>query len=104
LAQVTWLSGAIADVEDICGFIAEESPRSAATVARRLYAAADRLFSFPASGRVVPEIDDEDVREIIVGNYRVMYRILPNEVEVMTVVHGARLFHKEKERLAKSDD
>jgi len=61
-------------------------------MARRFYAAADRLTSFPASGRVVREINDRDVREIIVGNYRLMYRISADEVEVWTVVHGARLF------------
>jgi plasmid stabilization system protein ParE len=41
-------------------------------------------------GRGVPEIDRHDIREVIVQNYRIIYRLLPDEVEILTVHHGAR--------------
>ena len=92
MAKVTWLNVALADVEDICEFIAADSPHSASALGRRIFAVAKRLSTFPLSGRTVPEIESDDIREIIVANYRVMYRVLPEEVEVMAVVHGRRLF------------
>ena len=52
--------------------------------------ATKRLASFPRSGRIVPELDRDDVREVV-GDFRVMYRLLPNEIEVQLVIHGARL-------------
>jgi plasmid stabilization system protein ParE len=60
-------------------------------LAQRIVDASVRLADFPDSGRVVPELQDEDVREVIVRSYRVMYRVLPEEVEVVAVLHGARL-------------
>src|SRR3712207_8332183 len=46
---------------------------------------------FPYSGRIVPEIGREDIREIIIQSYRAIYRILPDDAEILTVHHGARL-------------
>ncbi len=44
------------------------------------------------SGRVVPELGDESIREVIHGYYRIVYRLRPDLVEIATVFHGARLF------------
>jgi plasmid stabilization system protein ParE len=46
------------------------------------------------SGRVVPEYDDEAVREVMVGNYRLMYRLWSEDVEIVAVIHGARLIQE----------
>jgi len=54
-------------------------------------AAAGRLANFPNSGRVVPEIKDPGVREILLGSYRIVYRVKGDLVELLTVYHGARL-------------
>ena len=75
----------------ICLFIARDAPRYANLFADRVFRATDRLAQFPKSGRVVPEIGRDDVREVIVQSYRVIYRLLPEEVEILTVHHGARL-------------
>jgi toxin ParE1/3/4 len=53
--------------------------------------AVERLADFPNSGRVVPELKDPAIREIIFGNYRIVYRVKGDLVEVLTVYHGARL-------------
>ena len=60
----------------------------------KLMQVAERLEVFPASGRVVPEIGDESLREVIYRNYRIVYMYLPNEelVEVLTVFHSSRQF------------
>lgn len=54
-------------------------------------AAVGRLANFPNSGRVVPEIKDPGIREIILGSYRIVYRVKGDLVELLTVYHGARL-------------
>ena len=60
-------------------------------LAERLVAAVGRLERFPQSGRVVPEVGDETLREVIYENYRLVYRVHADSVEVVTVYHGARL-------------
>lgn len=59
--------------------------------ANRVFSAVERLELFSSSGRVVPEVGREDIREILLGNYRIIYRVLPDESEILTVYHGARL-------------
>jgi toxin ParE1/3/4 len=87
VAQVTWTDQALDDLDAVCLFIARDAPRYAELFAERVFRATDRLAEFPLSGRVVPEIGREDIREVIVQNYR----ILPDEVEILTVHHGARM-------------
>ncbi|WP_420485274.1 type II toxin-antitoxin system RelE/ParE family toxin [Iningainema tapete] len=51
----------------------------------------ERLEKFPHSGRVVPEISQEDIREIIFGSYRIVYLVVSNdEVNILTVFHSSR--------------
>ena len=50
----------------------------------------DRLADFPESGRIVPEMNDPNFREIIPGNYRLIYRLRSGDVQIITVHHGAR--------------
>ena len=45
---------------------------------------------FPRSGRVVPELDDPDVREVVAGDYRIAYRIVGNTIWILRVSHGAQ--------------
>jgi len=78
-------------LDSICLFIARDSVQYAKLFAIRAFEATDRLELFPKSGRVVPEINREDIREIILGNYRIIYRIITDEVEILTVHHGAKL-------------
>ena len=59
--------------------------------AERVFAAVKRLEAFPRSGRVVPEIGQEDIREIIFGSYRIVYVVSEGEVNMLTVFHAARL-------------
>ena len=91
MARLTWTSQALADVEAICAFIAEDSPHYARLFATHVFRAAERLERFPRSGRIVPEVARENIREIILGNYRIIYRVLEAETQVLTVYHSARL-------------
>lgn len=90
MVKVTWINQALDDLDSICLFIARDSLQYAKLFANRAFEATDHLELFPKSGRVVPEINRNDIREIILGNYRIIYRIIPEEVEILTIHHGAR--------------
>jgi toxin ParE1/3/4 len=87
-----WTRRAIADVQAIKQFIAKDSPHAAQLVAQRLVAAVDRLILFPQSGRMVPELTDPQIREVVQGSYRIVYRVTKEQVHVLTVHHAARMF------------
>jgi len=91
MAEVRWTPQALDDLEAICLFIARDTFRIAAVFADRAFRATERLAEHPRSGGVVPELNINDVREIILGNYRLIYRIREDEVHIVTVHHGARL-------------
>lgn len=71
-------------------YIAKDSPLYADVFVDRLIGSAERLQEFPRSGRIVPEYADPDIREVIVGSYRIVYRLRGGAVEIATVFHSAR--------------
>ena len=93
MAEVKWTPQAAADLEAITEFIALDSPAYAAKLALGIFETVEQLVSFPASGRVVPEIGQTQIREVLEGNYRVIYRFKKQVVEVLTIHHGARILH-----------
>ncbi len=96
MAQVRWTPQAADDLEAICLFIARDAPQLAAIFADRVLRATDQLARHPRLGRVLPELGIDNIREIIVSSYRVIYRIRQDEVHLLTVHHGARLLDPAK--------
>ena len=78
-------------MEAIRKFIANDSDVYADLVVTRLVEAVERLELFPRSGRIVPELADPQLREIIESPYRVVYRFFDERVEVLTVFRASRL-------------
>ena len=93
--RLIWSLQAIEDVEAIRTYVARNSEQYANLLIDRIIAAVDRLEGFPLSGRVVPEVGDESLREVIYRNYRIVYRLKPEIIEVVTVFHAARLLRLE---------
>lgn len=92
MAAVNWTPRALADIEAICQFIANDAPRAAELFAVRIFQATEQLEAFPRSGRVLPELGDEQIREILMGNYRIIYLLLAaDDVDILTVHHAAQL-------------
>ena len=94
MTRLVWTLEAIADLESIRDFIGKTSPQYGNVVAARLVEAMERVRLFPKSGRVVPEMQRDDIREVIHGYYRLVYRFREdhNLVEVLTVVRASREF------------
>lgn len=92
MRRLIWSPRAIADLEAIREHIAYDSERYASLMVSRLAAAPGRLIEFPELGRVVPEFDQPDMRELIIRPCRLVYRLRGECVEIATVFHAARMF------------
>ena len=88
--EVVWSVWAGDDLVSVAEYISRDSESYAATVVRELVAAARSLRVLADRGRQVPEYDDPSVRELIVRKYRLVYRVQPERVEVLRIIHGAR--------------
>ncbi len=89
--KVQWSDIAEADLDDICDYIARDVPYYAEQFVDKIIEAVDSLESHPKIGRRVPEADDrDDVREIIVQSYRIVYLVQTEHVQILTVIHGSR--------------
>lgn len=92
MTSVRWTEQAVGDLQSIREFIERDSPRYGRLVAERIFESTARLEAFPRSGRVVPELGRDDVREVIVGDYRVVYRIEADACVLFTVFRSSRVF------------
>ena len=91
MVKLIWTDQAIDDLEDIGNYIAENSEMYAKLTIQKIYERTDILKSFPQAGRIVPEKNEENVRELIEGNYRIIYEIVSeNLIYILTVYHSAR--------------
>ena len=90
--KIIWSEQARDDLQAIVLFIAEDNPPVAESFGFRLMSKVDVLAQFPKFGRVVPEENDEKVREIIVHPYRIIYKVLAEKeiIAIARVWHGAR--------------
>ncbi len=94
MKKVVWTVEAIERLKEIDAYIAESSPVEAERFIDLLLERGDSLAEFPESGRKVPEYDLEDFRELIEGNYRIIYRVRDDVVEIETVFESHRLLPK----------
>jgi toxin ParE1/3/4 len=90
--RVRWTGQALEDLKGIAAFISADSPEAASRWVGRLKERARKAAPMPYSGRKVPELDRDDIREVLLGNYRIVYRIYPKFIDILTVFEGHRLF------------
>jgi addiction module RelE/StbE family toxin len=90
MASIVWTVGARNDLRDVTEYIARDSPTYAAATADRILDAIDNLVTYPKLGRVVPEYNNESIRELIVGNYRIVYRLRRQRIGIVAIVYGSR--------------
>lgn len=92
MIELIWSPQALADVEEIRAYIAVDSRLYADLTAQRIIAAVERLTAFPDSGRMVPERQSPELREVIAAKFRIVYRRKATAVEIVTVFRGSREF------------
>ncbi len=89
--RIVWSRRAAQDLDSITDYIAADSPAYAGVVLKNIVNQTRILARFPRAGRKVPEFDDENIRELIVYSYRIIYRLQNDEVLVVAVIHGKRV-------------
>jgi addiction module RelE/StbE family toxin len=92
MVEVKWSDQAIQDIDNIAEYISLDSIHYAELQVSDFFERAEVLNEYPMAGRIVPEIKDKSIRELIVGSYRLIYVILREErIDILTVYHSARL-------------
>jgi len=92
--RVAWTPEARRTLNEVLDFIALDSAEGARRVLEQVLAAARSLETLADRGRVVPELEDSSVREVFVYRYRLMYRVEPDAVSIVAIIHGARDFER----------
>ncbi|HBC86406.1 MAG TPA: type II toxin-antitoxin system RelE/ParE family toxin [Lentisphaeria bacterium] len=95
MAEIRWTLQALDDVEAIAKYISRDSTHYAQLFTIKVFDAVRQIEIFPESGRIVPEIKQKYIREIILGNYRIIYRQKNDCAEILTVYHSSRLLDNE---------
>jgi toxin ParE1/3/4 len=88
--KVAWTGQAYAQLEEAMAFIARDRPETTIAWLERIFDAGASLTELPDRGRVVPEAARQDVRELIISPYRLIYRRDANNVTITMVTHERR--------------
>ena|SRR5687767_13008444 len=92
MAEVNWTPQSISDIDQIAKFIARESLKFAKIQVLRFFEVVLVLEKLPKLGRIVPEFDKSNIREIILGNYRIVYKIISTQkIDILAVHHSSRI-------------
>lgn len=89
MTRIRWTKQAARNLEDIKSFISNDSPAYALATVSRLYRSALQLQEFPDLGRMVPELGQSEIRELVRPPYRIVYRRLPDLVEILLVFRSS---------------
>lgn len=89
--KVFWSPLAIDRVSEIAEYIARDNPEAAKSWVDNVFEKVASLKSYPESGCVVPEINNRAIRELIYGNYRIVYRVEEKRISILTVRHGKQI-------------
>lgn len=89
--KIEWSELAISRVSEIADYIAADKPQAAQNWVNTIFDTVENLAKFPELGRGIPEILDIRFREIIKGNYRIIYKFEGETVSILTVRHGRQI-------------
>ncbi len=90
--KVVWTEQALERLQEIEDFISQDSPQTALRFIEKLISRGVALKTFSRLGRQVPELGSNDIREVLEGKYRIVYRITAQRLEILTVFEGRHQF------------
>ncbi len=90
MTKIVWSDPAAADLTAIHDYIAKGSPSYAKIFVERVFQGVESLAPFPHLGRAVPEYARQNVRQILVQGYRIIYRLDPDHILIGAIIHGSR--------------
>ncbi|MBI9071228.1 MAG: type II toxin-antitoxin system RelE/ParE family toxin [Melioribacteraceae bacterium] len=89
--KLLWTKEALFKLQEIEKYIAKDNSVTAINFIDKLISAGESILDNPEKGRVVPELSIKNIREIIYKNYRIVYVIKQNQIDILTVFEGHRL-------------
>jgi addiction module RelE/StbE family toxin len=93
--RLIWSPRSVRDLTDICDYIARDSEQYARLFAQRVVALVESIPNNPKAGAKVSEYGRDDLRERVLQNYRIVYRLRRKAIEIVSIVHGARLLPRD---------
>ena len=97
--RVEWSPEAVEDIESIASYIERDSEWYAKAVVSRFIELAEAAAQFPDAGRAVPEPGDTAIRERFAYSYRLIYRVEPDRILIVAVIHGSRMLDPHATRI-----
>ncbi len=94
--KIQWSPLVIERVTEIALYIAEDKPMVSDKWVVSIFKTVEKLSAFPKSGRIVSEFSRDEIRELIHGNYRIIYQISPSVIEILTVRHGSQILPEDE--------
>ena len=91
MVEIRWSPLATDDYESIIIYYEKTAPRFAQNFAKKIIYIIEDLSKFPKMGRIVPELESAEIREILYRNFRIIYRIKENILELARIIHGSRI-------------
>jgi len=89
--RIIWSPLAVDRASEIADYIVQDKPSAAEKWIDTVFSKVEQLKSSPEIGRIVLEIHDSQFREIIYGNYRIIYRIEIKQISILTIRHGRQI-------------
>src|SRR3954470_14897797 len=99
MARLIWSPAFVDDFEEICEYIGRDSQQFASVICEKVINAVEAIPAHPRMSSIVPEYQRDDIREIFVYRYRLIFRLHHDAVQLVTVIHGARLLPSRAEDL-----
>lgn len=92
--KIIWTEQAVEKLEEYADYIALDKPDAALRWAKKIQESVENLEKFPMLGREAPELKRPDIRELIEGEYRIIYRLESHLISVLTIYHSKQLLKK----------
>lgn len=93
--KIVWSPLAIEKMSDISDYIALDNPLAALSWVETVFEEVEKLSRFPDSGRIVPELKNNQYRELVIGSYRVIYKNSAGQIQILTVRSFRQLLSQE---------
>ena len=94
--KIIWSPLALQRLEEIMDYISIDSYVNAEKFTGSIIQKVELLFEFPNFGWIVPELNNSDFRELIIGNYRIIYKLFQNNIHILFLRHSKRMLDKEE--------
>ena len=100
--KLLWTKESLIKLQEIEEYISSDNPQAAIEFIDKLISLAESIPENPEKGRIVPELSITQIREISYKNYRIVYLLKKNSIEISTVFEGHRLLRKEEIKISRS--